>query len=530
MVMVMGVAGADLQGEDLTGVHRWRASFCRALIVAVVLGLFFPVVEFGRLDWDDHFVVGAPQVEHPSWASIPWALTNVDQSLRYYPLSWLSWAFTSLLTPGSDAGHHLGNLLLHAGSALLLFEAVATWLVRWRHSAAGLSAHAVATAVSLLWATHPLRVEVVAWLTGRPYALAGFFLLVAVVLRLKRPEASGPGAASTLAYVAAALSHPIAIPWAVAFPVLDGATGRKLKPRTYAGLTIAVAGMAALTVMGRAHGQGAWASAGWADMDLATAAGRVTYVLGYYATAPFWPDSLNAVYVTLYPPGPQVLALAGAAIPALLGVAATVALRRRSAVVGVVLVHVATLSVVFGLTERLHHTADRYSYLHGMLWSAVVLMGVSAPKVQSWSMRRWLNGAVVLWGVALLARTHAYLPAWKNDVSFFEHQVEVLTAHPMVEDSWWRLGRAYRLAGRPVEARMALERTLATSPEHPVALAERGVLNVLTGNLDAGEADLRRSLKVWENPVTRATLDAVVRDRALRSSGQNGTPKNERVP
>src|SRR5207245_1448875 len=84
---------------------------------------------------------------------------------NWHPITWLS-HMLDVQWFGLDPGlHHLHSLLLHAGSAVLLFLALqrmsgATW---------------PGVLVAALFALHPLRVESVAWLAERKDVLSVFF-------------------------------------------------------------------------------------------------------------------------------------------------------------------------------------------------------------------------------------------------------------------------------------------------------------------------------------------------------------------
>jgi hypothetical protein len=73
------------------------------------------------------------------------------------------------------------TLAVHTASALLLAAATARVLRLTQPSRApAWHTDAAATLAAAVWATHPLRVEVVAWPSGQPYALAGLCGLIAV--------------------------------------------------------------------------------------------------------------------------------------------------------------------------------------------------------------------------------------------------------------------------------------------------------------------------------------------------------------
>lgn len=113
-----------------------------------------------------------------SFAAGPKAFYEVSQNLFYRPLPNLLWEFDYNLWGLQAPGYHLTNLLLHTANTALV-----GWLAR-RIGASSL-AGGLAT---LLFALHPLHVEPVLWLAGRPDLLATLFFLLALLGWLKHIE------------------------------------------------------------------------------------------------------------------------------------------------------------------------------------------------------------------------------------------------------------------------------------------------------------------------------------------------------
>jgi Flp pilus assembly protein TadD len=103
---------------------------------------------------------------------------------QYYPLVfstfWLEWKFWGGgSSDGAALGFHVLNVLLHAANALLV------WRILRRLAVPG------ALLAALLFATHPLMVETVAWITERKNLLSAFFYLLAVLAYLKFARIGG---------------------------------------------------------------------------------------------------------------------------------------------------------------------------------------------------------------------------------------------------------------------------------------------------------------------------------------------------
>src|SRR5262249_35063347 len=124
-------------------------------------------------------------------------------------------------------GYHLLNVLVHGLNAAL-FCLVARRLLA---AAAGAGASdsvltAGAVVAALVFALHPLRVEPVAWVTGRADLLCAAFLLLATLAYLRAIAVPGPAPAGrmavcALAFTAAMLSKGSALPFPAALLLVD---------------------------------------------------------------------------------------------------------------------------------------------------------------------------------------------------------------------------------------------------------------------------------------------------------------------
>jgi tetratricopeptide (TPR) repeat protein len=114
--------------------------------------------------------------------SIKWAFATSLAS-NWHPLTWLSHMLDWQLFGANSSGHHLVSLLLHIGSALLLFLFL-------NKTTGSLWPSAF---VAALFALHPLRVESVAWAAERKDVLSMFFglaVLYTYALYVEKPKLS----------------------------------------------------------------------------------------------------------------------------------------------------------------------------------------------------------------------------------------------------------------------------------------------------------------------------------------------------
>ena len=157
---------------DLQRLSRQREWLWAFLLIALVFVSYARVFNAGFI-WDDE----SHLTQNPCIVG-PLGLKEVWTSGRavYYPLVlttfWTLHKFVGL----SPWPYHLLNVLLHAGSAVLLWQVLRQLNVRgaWLGAA--------------LWALHPVMVQSVAWVTELKNTQSGFFYLLSVFCFLKWDE------------------------------------------------------------------------------------------------------------------------------------------------------------------------------------------------------------------------------------------------------------------------------------------------------------------------------------------------------
>ncbi len=115
---------------------------------------------------------------------------------RYF--GYLSFALNYRLGGLDVFGYHLTNVVIHIGSAFLVYELVSlTFTTEWMR-AAGLAddrrtGEAVAILTALVFALHPVQTQAVSYITQRFASLAAFFYLLSLVLFIRWRSAAGRG-------------------------------------------------------------------------------------------------------------------------------------------------------------------------------------------------------------------------------------------------------------------------------------------------------------------------------------------------
>ncbi len=144
---------------------------CLAL-ATITFVVFGQVVEYRFINFDDgDYVVKNPVVKRGlTFQGVAWAFEG-PHCANWHPVTWLSHMLDCELYGLDAGGHHLTNVLLHAGTAIALF------LVLFRMTGSLWRSAFVAA----VFAVHPLRAESVAWVSERKDVLCGFFFMLSLL-------------------------------------------------------------------------------------------------------------------------------------------------------------------------------------------------------------------------------------------------------------------------------------------------------------------------------------------------------------
>ncbi|MGE5530878.1 MAG: tetratricopeptide repeat protein, partial [Bacteroidota bacterium] len=201
------------------------------LVLIVTILVFGQVISHDYLSWDDDvFLYQNPHTQPPTAASLK-AYWTAPYAHLYAPVTYSAWWLLarSFGAPGpggvwivQPGVYHTASLLAHL-LAVTLAYLLLLLLVRspW---AAGVGA--------LLFATHPLQVEAVAWASELKDLLSGLFGLLAVFLYVlsRRRGRVGLYIAATVAFVLAILSKPNLVALPLLVWVVDWLVERRPAP------------------------------------------------------------------------------------------------------------------------------------------------------------------------------------------------------------------------------------------------------------------------------------------------------------
>ncbi len=149
--------------------ERWKVFAVCISLAAITFAVYGQTLgyEFVNYDDDSYVYENGTVSAGLTLNGIAWAFSGYRLA-NWVPLTMVSHMLDCQFYGLKAGGHHLTNILLHAGSVIILFLALRRMTrTLWRSAF-----------VAALFAVHPLHVESVAWVAERKDTLSGFFFVL----------------------------------------------------------------------------------------------------------------------------------------------------------------------------------------------------------------------------------------------------------------------------------------------------------------------------------------------------------------
>jgi Flp pilus assembly protein TadD len=481
-----GAEKAELPGEPASqSGPPAKPDFSELMLVPVLAAViaFWPVLQNSLVDWDDYSnFVNNRNYLGLGWPQIRWAWTTFWMGV-YQPLAWMllegEYAFWGL----NPWGFHLGSLALYAAATAALYVLAVTLLERCRVVGDGKGRWRIQLGAAIavtLFAVHPLRTEVVAWVSCQPYLPSTLFAILTVLAYLHAHPDGQPARAEWVAaalglFVAGLLSKAVVVNLPLVLILLDVYPLRRIGGRqgVFAGPEarrawlekvpyLSLAGLFMALAM-RAKQAGMMESG--QPFDQGPPASRLAhacYSACFYLAKTVWPAGISAFYPL---PGRlswrEPVFLASIAIVAGITLALLLMRRRWPGALVAWLSYLILLAPVSGLVRISSQVAaDRYAY-PTMIGLAVLAAAVLA-RILATSRRELATVSLATLAlVAFIPLDWKICRTWRDSLTFWSTtlaQYESPTAH-------YSLGLELQRRGKFAEAADQFAAALAMSPD-----------------------------------------------------------------
>jgi tetratricopeptide (TPR) repeat protein len=469
------------------------------LFAAAITGLVFgQTVGFPFINLDDNAYVfkNAQVARGVTLEGIGWAFTHVHSG-NWHPITWLSHMLDCQVYGLNPGGHHLTNVLLHTGTAILLFALLQQMTgSRWRSAF-----------VAIVFAIHPLRVESVAWVAERKDVLSGLFFVLTIgayVRYVRSPSITRYGLLAVL-FALGLMSKPMLITLPFVLLLLDywplnrltvagnEEDGRASTTRRLAAEKLPLVALGAASSLVTLFAQKV-ALQPLSHISLAERIGNAIISCVIYLRQMLWPRNL----APFYPFNRQEIVgstvVFSLFVLVLISTAVFVWGRRHRYLVTGWLWYLIMLAPVIGILQVGNQSrADRYTYLPqiGLLLLFTWMAGDLSARLPR---RPLILGIVAATIVSCLAfAAHLQASYWRNSETLWIHTLSCTTDNATAEEN---LGQAVYDQGRVKEALAHFQKAIEINPKQPFVHSLLGVAFLEQGRVEDSLAHLETAIQI----------------------------------
>lgn len=429
-----------------------------AILIAVVAGVFVPVLNFDFVNWDDPwYVINNGLIQGWSSSNL-FGIATENVARNYAPLTIFSFLLDHTFWGVNARGFHATNLAFHLLNVVLVYGLV---LQLTKNRFAAFFAAGV-------FGLHPLQVETVAWVSSRKGLLSATFMLFSLRYWL-REERSPQDEMKGIAFLGIALlckAIAVVVPMIVLLydilvrrkEVAEG-IAKQLVPGFFCVMLILQTMTAQTTIVG-----GVRSHIGMSKLQLL---GVDLVILWKYVAMILWPANLCVLY------DQPVNGISWQIAAAVFGwsIVGFLLYKLRTKTPGFVFACLCWFVLLIPVLNLFPITTlmnDRYLYLPIIPFAAIVGIGVDRvvraciKEQENWQWGRMaLNGAIGCSCLAMLAcSTAEYLPVWKDGRSLWAHARQHAPELTVVQIQW---ANTLHKEGQTEEAVTVLKQALVTT-------------------------------------------------------------------
>ncbi len=452
------------ESTGLIATNFWIAFF----IALVVIIAYFPSLNNAFVNWDDtENFLSNPFFRGLGSGNIRWAFATYRRG-AYQPFGWLLFSLQYLAFGVQPWGFHLTSILLHSINCMLLYFLTVEIMVFFNDGGSDRDSRIVsysALFAVLVYAVHPLRVEVVSWASCQPYIPCASFSMLATLSYLRSLKAVNSrgrlvwDAICFFSLVSSLLSKSVPVGLPIVFCIIDVYANKRGQFAYNSAKSILLkklhlfafsAFIIVEAILAKHYNQGLIRldSLGIIDRIYLVAFSSLFYLfktciplnlLPYYPL----PQKINLNSVDF------MLSWAGFT---LISAAAILSYRRRPAFLSAWACYLVILlpnSGLVGIGQGLGATrviaADRYSYIASMIWIPIFASQLAAL----WQFFRYRRVLLVLLSLiitCLILMTWSQCRIWSDSVSLWSHTLAKGGNSALAH---YNLGVALESLGRP---------------------------------------------------------------------------------
>lgn len=457
----------------------------------------------GGFVWADHTVIGDERAilgTASDWSRAftqpLWDFTGSDSPGGYFrPIAAASYTIDHAIWGKNPFGYHLTNVLLHAFISLFLFLALAR----------ALPSLPAALIAGLLFATHPVHTEAVAWISGRTGLLAALGMCASLFFFLESERRPGFFWISLLFFLFGLGSKESAVLTPILLFLAVWAKNGRISLVPYKRL-VPYGVLAVVYIFYRQWALGGIGTGSAVSIPLSSLLPTMLRVLGGYLRILLLPIGLHtndAISVSQSVFDPRAF-FSIAAIAGFVWSALKYGGERRTVVFGVLWTGVALLPFL-NLVPLLHFRAERLLYLPSVGFVIVIAAAIDrwAPRLAGKAVFARVPISVLAGGVLALilgGMTMSRNTLWKDDRTLFE---DTIRKSPYAPEAQYMLGYDAYQKGNYTEAVQYFSESLRMDPNAiaflptPWALANLGYAFQKLGDAASATRAFQNALQIF---------------------------------
>jgi len=495
----------------------WRPQIGLAVLALCVAWLYLPVLQGSFVNWDDdgnflrnYYFRGL------AWDHLVWAWTTFHYGV-YQPLAWMAFEAQYCAFGLQPMGYHAVSL----GLVVICFITLVSLLKRLLRASGRTAVWGPSVVAAGLFCIHPLRVEVVAWVSAQPYLLCAIFYMLTLILYLRAKAVTSnraSTAAAVLAFACALGFKAEAVSLPMALILIDVAVLRRRPrqsgPAVFAWSRMLLTGklpffilaamtMAAAVVAKRQVGS---------IVDMQQFGGGARLLLGAERLMTPLAQTLWPMRLSIYHPLPahfdpeKMLPWLAVFISFGISLCLWRWRRRYPPVLAAWIMYITAMLPHVGYPQvGFMITADRYSLLPSLALAALLAAGLEAV----W--RRWslgITGLVVAVAGSLAYLSSIQIATWRSSVSLMQQAAAQISAgHDAGSEAasliYYNLGVALSESNQRPAAIAALQAALEAQPYYMDARRALSLELAADGHLAEAtlgwQALVQRSLATTQN-------------------------------
>lgn len=436
------------------------------IVLIIVLGLLvYGNILSGDFIWDDESIVRDNECIR-SLSNIPLFFTrdikgNTDDKTTFYrPLQVVTYTIDYALWKLNARGYHFTNIMLHIFVALALY-----WLISIIYNNKFL-----ALLTSLLFITHPIHTEAIAYISGRADPMAVLFMLLSFIFYIRQPLFRGISTSFLiiLSYAFALLSKEYSLVLPFLLLLYHYASKSKIKTKQFS----YISAIALLYLLLRSIFFRPWL---YHEAGFPTLFQRIPgffVAITNYVSLLLLPFDLHMEYGAKLFDITDPKTIIGMVI---LFLSLIYAIRKRksnSLIFFSVMWFFVALLPMSNLYPINAYMAEHWLYLPSIGFFLILAYELS----RAYKIKKFKNPAIIF--ITIILFFYSYLTIkqnnyWKDEIKFYKR---TLIYEPDSYRVYYNLGLAYYNRGRASEARGSYEMAVKINPKYKEAYNNLGVI------------------------------------------------------